>query len=126
MQARIFQLQMFPGLPGSGGRVVCFISWQYSSSLRGFRSWPVCSRPWISGTGSDTPSSSHLDVQDELLRGRVDRGFGVDDVLDGVGPTRGLVQKLGVQTSLSSGSTTEHRLFRTSVPSFRALRSELL
>ena len=43
-------------------------------------------------------NSSHLDVQDELLRGRVDRGFGVDDVLDGVGPARGLVQKLGVQT----------------------------
>lgn len=27
-QARIFQLQRFPGLPGCGGRVVCLISWQ--------------------------------------------------------------------------------------------------
>lgn len=26
MQARIFQLQRFPGLPGCGGRIVCLIS----------------------------------------------------------------------------------------------------
>lgn len=56
MQARIFQLQRFPGLPGCGGRVVCLISWQKSSSRRGFSSWPVCRTPWMTGTGSATPS----------------------------------------------------------------------
>lgn len=40
---------------------------------------------------------SHPDVLDELLGRRVDGSFGVDDVLDGAGPTRGFVQQLTVQ-----------------------------
>ncbi len=39
----------------------------------------------------------YLDVLNELLRRRVDGSFGVDDVLDGVGPARGLVQQLTVE-----------------------------
>lgn len=41
---------------------------------------------------------SHLDVLDELLGRRLDGSFGVDDVLDGVGPARGLVEQLAVET----------------------------
>lgn len=40
----------------------------------------------------------HLDVPDEPLGGRVDGRLAVDDVLDGVGPARGLVQQLAVET----------------------------
>lgn len=40
----------------------------------------------------------HLDVQDKLLGRRVDGGLAVDDVLDGVGPARRLVQQLAVET----------------------------
>lgn len=42
-------------------------------------------------------AASYLDVLDELLCWRVDGRFGVDDVLNGVGPTRGLIQQLTVQ-----------------------------
>lgn len=40
----------------------------------------------------------NLDVLDELLGGGVDGGLGVDDILHGTGPARGLVQELGVET----------------------------
>lgn len=42
--------------------------------------------------------ASYLNVLDELLGRRVDWSFGVDDVLDGVGPTCGLIQQLTVKT----------------------------
>lgn len=42
-------------------------------------------------------SGDHLDVLDELLRGRLHGSLGVDDVLHGVGPAHRLVQQLAVQ-----------------------------
>lgn len=50
----------------------------------------------------------HLDVVDELLRRRVDGSFGVDDVLDGVGPTRGFVQQLAVETVRVFAAVHDH------------------
>lgn len=39
----------------------------------------------------------YLDVLDQLLGGRVDRGLGVRHILDGAGPPGGLVEQLGVE-----------------------------
>lgn len=41
---------------------------------------------------------SYLDVLDELLGRCVDGSFGVDDVLDRVGPACGLIEQLTVET----------------------------
>ena len=41
---------------------------------------------------------AHLDVLDELLRGRVDGRLAIDDGLDGAGPARRLGRQLAVET----------------------------
>lgn len=40
---------------------------------------------------------SHLDILNQLLRGRVNWGLGVGHVLNGAGPPGGLVEQLGVE-----------------------------
>lgn len=40
---------------------------------------------------------AHLDILNQLLRGRVNWGLGVRHVLNGAGPPGGLVEQLGVE-----------------------------
>lgn len=49
------------------------------------------------GATTDHYDHSHLDILNQLLRGGINWGLGVGHVLNGTGPSGGLVEQLGVE-----------------------------
>lgn len=56
-----------------------------------------CSEGGTLWATTDHYGHAHLDILNQLLRGRVNWGLGVRHVLNGAGPPGGLVEQLGVE-----------------------------